>query len=500
MTFSGKSSLMYIDGEWRTTKSGETFERRSPFDDSVVAVHQNGDGDDAEEAIAAARRAFDSGPWRRLPMSERRDVLCRAAALLREANGDLVRILSAEVGQPNRGEALMAANYLEYYAHLAFDLRDEALASQTPDAVGIIASEPVGVVGVITAWNGPMAQTAWKVGPAMAVGCSVVTKPSHLTSTAVLELARIFDEAGVPPGVFNVVTSDREGGAVVGQVISASHDVDAITFTGSTATGRKIAAAATGNLKRVLLELGGKSPNIIFADAPSLDDAARGAYNGVTLLAGQACQSGTRLFVQESVHDAVVERLTEIFRTEPKLGNPLDPTTTIGPLVTAAQQSRVLSYIESGRAQGRVAVGGGAPSDPALAKGHFVQPTVLCDVPTDNRAVREEIFGPVIAVIPFSDADDAIRMANDTEYGLASGVWTSSLDTALRCSKEIRAGTVYVNTYRNSGLFTMPFGGYKGSGLGRELGREGLEEFLEKKSIHIKLGPVFARDRARLNG
>jgi len=487
--------LMYIDGKWCTTVSGEVFERRSPFDGSLLAVHQNGDVSDAEAAIGAARRAFDTGPWRRMPARERRDVLCRAAGLLRAENERLMRILSAEVGQPNRGEPLMAAEHLEYYAHLAYDLRDEAVTGQHPDAVGLIASEPIGVVGVITAWNGPLAQTSWKAGPALAVGCSVVTKPSHHTSTAVLELARILEQAGVPAGVFNVVTSDRAAGAVVGEAICASPAVDAVSFTGSTATGRRIVSASTGNLKRVLLELGGKSPNIVFADA-DLDEAARGAFGGVTLLAGQACQSGTRLLVQESVHDEFVARLVEIFRTEPRLGDPLDPSTTIGPLVTPQQQERVLSYIESGREQGRIAVGGGRPDDDRLAAGSFVQPTIVCDVPVDNRTVREEIFGPVIAVIPFRSPDEAIRIANDSPYGLASGIWTASLDLALRCAKELRAGTVWVNTYRNSGLTTMPFGGYKTSGLGRELGREGLEEFLQKKSIHIKLGPVFGREPA----
>jgi acyl-CoA reductase-like NAD-dependent aldehyde dehydrogenase len=477
---------MFIGGKWTDARDGALFERHSPFDGSLVSVHQDGDVADVEAAIEAARHAFDSGPWRQLPMRERRNVMLRAAELLRRDSDRLAAVLSAEVGQPNRGEPIMAAEYLEYYAHLAFDLRDEAVASQDPNALGIIASEPVGVVGVITAWNGPVAQTAWKVAPAMAVGCSIVTKPSHLTSTAVVELGRIFDEAGVPAGVFNVVTSARERGAIVGQVLCESPLVDAISFTGSTATGRKIMAAASGTLKRVLLELGGKSPNIVFADA-DLEAAAQGAFSGVTLLAGQACQSGTRLLVQQSVHDEFVERLERIFRTEPRLGNPLEPDTTIGPLVTPEQQQRVLSYIEAGREQGRIVAGGGAPTDPGLAAGSFVEPTIVCDVPVDNRMVREEIFGPVIAVIPFADDAEAIRIANDTAYGLASAIWTSNLDRALRCAKALRAGTVWVNTYRNSGLFTMPFGGYKTSGLGRELGREGLAEFLEKKSIHIKL-------------
>jgi len=482
-----KFSLL-IDGAWQEASDKTTFERKSPFDGTTLAEYANGTREDADRAIAAARRSFDSGSWRNLPVAKRTALLRRVAQRVRVSADEIGLGVTEEVGQPvGLGMTLAAADYIDYYAEQAFDLRGGSITEHSPNAMGIIAKEPIGVVGVITPWNAPITIAAWKIAGALAVGCSVVCKPAHFAPRGILQIAQFFQEEGLPPGILNIVTTDRENGSVVGDRISASPLVDMITFTGSTATARKIMISAAGNIKKLSFELGGKSPNIVFDDVCSLDAAVAGAFVGITVVGGQSCQSGSRLLIQRSVQQQFLEKLVEKVRTSVRLGNPVDKNTTIGPMVSEGQQNRVLSYIESGKQSAKLLIGGGKPTAPELAKGFFVEPTVFSDVDNRSKIAREEIFGPVLSVIPFNDEDEAIALANDTMYGLSSAVWTENIHRALRVAKVIRAGTVWINSYRNTPLWTMPFGGYGQSGLGREHGREGLEEFLETKSIHIKV-------------
>jgi aldehyde dehydrogenase (NAD+)/betaine-aldehyde dehydrogenase len=380
-----------------------------------------------------------------------------------------------------------AAEVFDYYAGLALDLRGEAISQQVPDALGLVLKEPVGVVGIITPWNFPLVLVAWKLAPALAAGCTTVCKPSHLASGVTLMLAKLLAEAGLPAGVVNVVTGSRENGGVVGAAICRSPLIDKIAFTGSTATGKKVAEAAAQTLKRVSLELGGKSPNVVFADVASLDAAVMGALHGIYLNSGQVCQAGSRLLVQESIKDAFLEKLVAATK-KMKLGDPADPATAMGPLVSEPQLEKVLGFLDEGRRSAQLVTGGARVTAGGLDKGYYVEPTIFDGVDNRSRLAQEEIFGPVLSVMTFRDRDEALRLANDTLYGLAAAVWTRDLDTALGFARGIKAGTVWVNCFHGAGLWQMPYGGYKQSGLGRELGHAGLDAFFETKSIHIKLG------------
>jgi acyl-CoA reductase-like NAD-dependent aldehyde dehydrogenase len=438
----------------------------------------------------AARRAFDDGRWSNLSAQKRSNVLRKTAELLRENQDALAKNLCAEVGKPIKravGEVQGAAEVFDYYAGLALDLRGEAVSQQVPDALGLVLKEPVGVVGIITPWNFPLVLVAWKLAPALAAGCTTVCKPSHLTPGTTLELARLLAEAGLPPGVVNVVTGARDNGAIVGQALCKSALVDKIAFTGSTATGKKVAETAAQTLKRVSLELGGKSPNVVFADVASLDAAVMGAFHGIYMNSGQVCQAGSRLLVQESVKDAFLEKLVAMTR-KMRLGDPADPATAMGPLVSEPQFAKVMSFLDEGKRAAQLVVGGGRVTANGLDKGLYVEPTIFDRVDNRSRLAQEEIFGPVLSVMTFRDREDALRIANDTLYGLAAAVWTRDLDTALGFAKGIKAGTVWINSFHGAGLWQMPYGGFKQSGLGRELGRAGLDAFLETKSVHIKLG------------
>ena len=477
---------LFIDGEWRDSGSGRTFERRSPASGDVVAVCPSGDEQDTEAAIQAARRAFDSGKWSDAPAKERALVLRKTADKLRQEMSSLTRILCLEVGKPLREAAVevsLAADVFDYYAGLALDVKGQAITGYVPDAMGLVLKEPVGVVGIITPWNFPLLLCTWKLAPSLAVGCTNVIKPSTITPASTYELGRIVTEAGAPPGVVNVVTGPA---AAVGEKIAASGAVDKIAFTGSTETGRRIMELAAGNVKKISLELGGKSPNIIFSDA-NLDAAAWGALFGIFLNAGQVCQAGSRLLLQEDVHDAFLEKFVALTGTL-KPGDPLDESTTLGPLVSEQQLERVESYVQAGRRENAELVKGGQRiRGEGFDRGLFYEPTVFDQVGNRMRIAQEEIFGPVLSVIPFREPEEALRIANETMYGLAAAIWTNDLNRAMRFVKGVRAGTVWVNSYHTAGIPHMPFGGYKQSGIGRELGQEGLEIFLQTKAVQIKL-------------
>jgi acyl-CoA reductase-like NAD-dependent aldehyde dehydrogenase len=478
---------LYIDGTFRPASDGATDERTNPADGSLVGRYASATEDDVDTAVAAARRAFDDTPWPRSPARQRSAILQKTAELLRAQQADIGRRISLELGKPIRmavGEVSLTAEVFEYYAALAQDLRGESISQHTSDALGLILHEPVGVVAAITPWNFPLLLLSWKVAPALAAGCTVVAKPSSLTPGSAFDLARVLEEAGLPAGVYNVLSGD---GARLGSALTRHHGVDKVGFTGSTAVGRLVLEAAGTNMKKVTLELGGKSPNIVFADA-NLEQAARGAYWGAFLNTGQACQAGSRLLVQRDVHDQMVDALVEQ-ATKSRVGDPLDPSTMIGPLVDDKQLATVRGYLAAGQDEGaKLLCGGGAPTAEALQGGHYVEPAVFAGVTPDMRIAQEEIFGPVVSVLPFDTAEDAVRIANDSMYGLAAAVWTQDIDTALRTTRALRAGTIWVNAYHDAGLpFVMPMGGYKASGHGRELGREGLSAYLETKSIHIRI-------------
>jgi len=477
---------MLIDGQWVGAKSGETFERINPANGSLLGTFPYGGNDDVDVAVDAARRVFDEGKWSEAPAKQRHDVLRKVAEKMRAEMPQLGNLLAQEVGKPigmAMAEISMAADVYEYYAGVTLDLKGEAITQFVPDAVGLTVHEPVGVVGVITPWNFPVLLLSWKLAPALAAGCTVVAKPAQLTSATTIELGRIIQEAGAPDGAMNVVTGS---GSKIGQYMAEHPKIDKIAFTGSTEVGKTVMQAASSNVKKISLELGGKSPNIIFADA-NIDAAVAGAFFGIYLNSGQVCQAGSRLPVHESVKDEFMEKLLGFTKTV-KMGDPLDPTTTMGPVVDQNQLATVERYVAVGNDEGaKLIVGGSRPEGNGLENGFFYEPTIFDGVVNDMTIAQEEIFGPVLSVLTFKDMDEALRIANDSMYGLAAAVWTKDLNTALKMAKGIKAGTVWVNAYHQAGMPFMPYGGYKQSGTGRELGRQGLEEYMETKAIQIKL-------------
>jgi aldehyde dehydrogenase (NAD+) len=440
---------------------------------------------DAEAAIDAAYTAFTGGAWPTLSATARGKLLRRFADLVARDAEALAALEVRDNGKLHAemlGQLRYVPEWFHYFGGLADKIEGGVLPSDKPQLFTYTKREPLGVVVAITPWNSPILLLAWKLAPALAAGCTVVVKPSEYTSCATLEFLKLFEEAGFPAGVVNSVTGL---GAEVGAALVENPKVAKIAFTGGDATGAAVYAQAARGIKHVTLELGGKSPNIVFEDA-DLDDAAKGAISGIFAASGQTCIAGSRLLVQRSVHDALVEKVAAIARTA-WMGDPMDAGTQVGPITTLPQRAKVLDYIEIARADGaECLMGGGAPSDPALARGWFVEPTIFTQVDNRMRIAREEVFGPVLSIIPFEDEDDAVRIANDTIYGLAAGIWTKDLRRALSLPDRLRAGTVWVNTYR-AVSFMAPFGGYKASGIGRESGQCAIDEYLQTKCVWINL-------------
>lgn len=481
----GRHRQMFIGGLWVDAASGQTFETRNPATGEVIATIPRGGKQDIERAVAAARNAFD-GPWSRFKPHERQKLLLRIADLFERQWEEICISDTTDMGLPI-ARAMANANrvmgMLRYYAGMATALHGQTIENSLPgDIVSFTRKEPVGVVGAIIPWNAPTAASVWKIGPALATGCTIVLKPSEEAPLTPLLIAELMAEAGVPDGVVNIVTGT---GTEAGAPLAEHMGVDKIVFTGSTATGQSIVRASAGNLKRVSLELGGKSPVIVCADA-DLERAVPVAAMSVFANSGQICIAGSRLFVARAIHDEFVERLAA-YANGLRIGNGIDPATEIGPLISARQLDRVEGYLRAGGDEGaRLVAGGNRLSHGALAAGHFVAPTVFADVSDTMRIAREEIFGPVISALPFDTLDEVVRRANDTPYGLAAGVFTRDLATAHQLSRRLHAGSVWVNTYHAIDP-AVPFGGYKMSGYGREGGAEHLDEYLNTKGVFIRI-------------
>lgn len=481
--YDGGHRRMLIDGDWTDARSGAVIEARNPADGRLLATVPRADGADIDRAVAAARRAFE-GPWSRFTPFERQALLLRIADRVEAEWQDLCLSDTLDMGMPiqrSLANSRRVLGMLRFYAGQAVAIHGLTIPNSFPgDIRSWTVREPLGVIGAIIPWNAPIAGSVWKIAPALATGCTVVLKPSEEASLTVLMLARIMQDCGLPPGVLNVVTGL---GPEAGAALAAHPDVDRVAFTGSTGTGRAIAQAAAGNLRRVSLELGGKSPVILCRDA-DLDRAIPIAAMAVFANSGQICIAGSRLFVAREIQDEVLSRLAD-HAAALRIGPGLDPATEIGPLISARQADRVQGYLDQGLAEGaRLLTGGARAEGPGLAGGHFFQPTVFADVADDMTIAREEIFGPVLSALPFDDLDEVVTRANATPYGLAAGVFTTHLGTAHKLARRLRAGTVWVNMYHAIDP-AVPFGGVKASGHGREGGIEHLDEFLDSKAVWI---------------
>ncbi len=474
---------MFIGGEWVDSLSGEMFESFNPYTAKPWALIPKGGAADVDRAVAAASNAFSSGEWPALTPTARGHMIRKFADLVSEHADALAEIEVRDNGKliaEMSGQCRYLTQWYYYYAGLCDKIEGSVIPIDKPGHFNFTVWEPLGVCACIVPWNSPLLLLAWKLAPLLAAGNTAVIKPSEYTSASTLEFMKIAEQV-FPPGVINVVTGF---GAEAGGPLVEHPGVAKVAFTGSDATGSAIYSQAAGHMKRVTMELGGKSPNIVFADA-NLDNAVKGVISGIFAATGQTCIAGSRLLVQASIHDEFVDRLVGLARTA-RIGNPASFETQVGPVTNIPQYEKVLRYLDVGREEGaEVVLGGGTPSGPETGEGWFVEPTIFTGVNNRMRIAQEEVFGPVLSVIPFVDDEEAVAVGNDVIYGLAAGLWTQDMGRALRLSKQLQAGTVWVNTYR-AVSFLSPFGGYKKSGIGRESGQEMIKEYLQHKSVWIE--------------